>query len=168
MRESRVALLTFLKDIGMSKLKLRQDVCNAIARTMRNRAAEELAQGIGAEEVAEEAPTEPTEPELPNNIGGQGAVESEPEMFVTPSDPHLWLTPCNWHVCPSEPGGAPLAVSACPGAYLRVRWAGGDSSADSVAIEVRPRPRTNHRPPPPLARSLIASAGTASLLLAFE
>jgi len=142
---SRPALLEFLREIGLRRVSQRQQIANAFSRTLRaaRRAAEASAAEAAALEAAQDiiaadAPAPPA-PEQRHSIQ-PAAIGQDPESLVRASNRHLWLTPCNWHVCTDERGAGPsdcqMAVSACPGAYLRLRWEGGQSGCDAVVIEV--------------------------------
>lgn len=141
---SRAALLTFLREIGLRRINQRQQIANAFSRALRSRisAVEQVAgedsedDSISVEIVAAE---EESGMQLPEQLSRRKSIRSPtqppPETIVRPSNAHMWLTPCNWHIC-NDGSGAELAVSTCPGAYLRVRWEGGPSSCDAVHIEV--------------------------------
>lgn len=151
LNSSRAALLEFLREIGLRRINQRQQIANAFSRALRSRVRDDAessaegAQGVeGAASATSDALVEPLAALLTTPHGGachQGAASEQRELAVRPSDAHLWLTPCNWHICDAPAGGATgaveqMAVSACPGSYLRVRWEGGLSSCDTVHLEV--------------------------------
>ena len=107
----RVDLLSFLKQHGVTTLRDRQAVANALGRAQRRAAAAGSSSSINCPNIPGESPTS----------------SSDHAALLIPGMRDLYFSPFNW--CITETGHA---ITSNPGAYLRVAWSGGRGNIELV------------------------------------